>query len=60
MQSKVAETYPKVVVDNGKHLLIQPNGDYIHGLVWTRVYDGLHGEQPYVIAKINITLKDTQ
>ena len=50
----------KIVAKNGQHLLQMPNGDFVPGLVFTRVYDGLPTDQAYVIAKILVQIKNTE
>lgn len=60
MSKILTDIIPTVIAKGGKHLLKQPNGDIIEGVVFTRVYDGLHDEQSYVIAKILVNLKDTE
>jgi len=60
MNNEIENKIPTIITKNGKQLLQQPNGDMIEGIIFTRVYDGLHNEQSYVIAKILVKLKDTE
>lgn len=52
--------FVRVISKRGKHLLQLVDGTHIPAIMWTRVYDGGHNEQSYVIAKILVQIKDTE